>query len=409
MTSAASSSPASPARRWTLFGRDTEEPHRVSTPLELLFDLTFVVAIAAAASQLHHAVGDHHLGQGLHRFAAVFFAIWWAWMNFTWFASAYDNDDPVYRLLTMLQMVGVLILAAGVPAMAEGHLATVTAGYAVMRIPLMVQWWRASRDHPQCRHACRRYAIGIGLVQLLWLLRLLLPTEYGWYAFYLLVVAELAVPVWAEMSEPTPWHAHHIAERYGLFTIIVLGECVLGATNAIGNVIATTGWSLDTALVGLGSAGLVLSLWWSYFLMPSAETLHRHRNRSFGWGYGHFAIFASLAALGAFLEVAADALKTGPAAGGADHGAVTPLLAISLIAAAVAVYLVTIWVIGIWLERDFARLWWPLAGGFGWLALVVAAVALGLPLPWAMVALVGTPALAIWIFERGRQADHHAH
>ena len=98
-------------------GRDIHEPHRTATPLELLFDLSFVVAIALAASQLHHGVMEHHTGPALAGFVAAFSAIWWAWMNYTWFASAYDNDDVSYRVLTLLQMVGALVFATGVPGL----------------------------------------------------------------------------------------------------------------------------------------------------------------------------------------------------------------------------------------------------------------------------------------------------
>jgi low temperature requirement protein LtrA len=95
--------------------RDASEEHRASTPLELLYDLCFVVAIGRAASLLHHAISHGDAGYAVVSYVLVFFAIWWAWMNFTWFASAYDNDDVVYRVLVFVQMTGVLILAAGVP------------------------------------------------------------------------------------------------------------------------------------------------------------------------------------------------------------------------------------------------------------------------------------------------------
>ena len=95
--------------------RDRDEEHRASTPLELLFDLCFVVAVARASSLLHHAISAGDAGSAVVSYVLVFFSIWWAWMNFTWFASAYDNDDVVYRLLTLVQITGVLILAAGVP------------------------------------------------------------------------------------------------------------------------------------------------------------------------------------------------------------------------------------------------------------------------------------------------------
>jgi low temperature requirement protein LtrA len=67
--------------------RSPHEAHRVATPLELFFDLVFVVAIAQAAGGLHHAIAEGHVGDGIVGYLMVFFAIWWAWMNFTWFAS----------------------------------------------------------------------------------------------------------------------------------------------------------------------------------------------------------------------------------------------------------------------------------------------------------------------------------
>src|SRR4051794_31325905 len=96
-------------------GRSGAEPHRAATPLELLFDLCFVVAVAQASGALRHALGEHRPGHAVLGYAAVFFAIWWAWVNFTWFASAYDTDDVPYRLTTLVQIGGALILAAGVP------------------------------------------------------------------------------------------------------------------------------------------------------------------------------------------------------------------------------------------------------------------------------------------------------
>src|SRR5438067_1580398 len=95
-----------------MVARDTREAHRVATPLELLFDLCFAVAVARAAAQLHHDLSAGHVGQGMLGYVTVFFAIWWAWVNFTWFASAYDTDDAVYRLTTLIQISGALTVAA---------------------------------------------------------------------------------------------------------------------------------------------------------------------------------------------------------------------------------------------------------------------------------------------------------
>ena len=98
-------------------GRDPHEPSRQATPLELLFDLTLVVAFGAAGNELAHALADDHIWSGIIGFCFAGFAICWAWINYSWFASAYDTDDWAFRLLTMLQMVGVIVLALGLPEM----------------------------------------------------------------------------------------------------------------------------------------------------------------------------------------------------------------------------------------------------------------------------------------------------
>ena len=114
-------------------------------------------------------------------------------------------------------------------------------GYAVMRLALVVQWLLAARGDPACAATCRRFALGITLVQALWIARLWFPVEWLWPTFVLFMACELAVPIVAKRRHGTPWHAHHIAERYSLLLIITLGEVVLGATNAVALVVDDLG------------------------------------------------------------------------------------------------------------------------------------------------------------------------
>src|SRR3954447_18780238 len=244
-----------------MLARATDEDHRVSTPLELLFDLTFVVAVSQAAASLAHGLGEGHTGRALLGYVLVFFAIWWAWMNFSWFASAYDVDDVPYRLLTLLQMAGVLVLAAGVPASLEhGDLRAVTVGYVVMRVALIVQWLRAAAADPEHRTTALRYAAGIAGVQVGWLLRLLLTGPASGASSVALMIAELVVPLVAERGSMTTWHPHHIAERYGLLTIIVLGEGVLGVSDAIAPQVGDHPLQPDLLLVAGGGLVLLFAL-----------------------------------------------------------------------------------------------------------------------------------------------------
>jgi low temperature requirement protein LtrA len=296
--------------RRPLAGRDPDEEHRASTPLELLFDLSFVVGVASAAVELHHGVAEGHVGVSVGRYLMVFFAIWWAWMNFTWFASAYDTDDIVYRVLTLVQIVGVLVLAAGVPdAFEREDFRLVTIGYLVMRVPLVAQWFRAARDDPSRRTVALRYGIGVAIVQAFWVLRLALPDSLGLVSFLVLVAVDIAVPLWAERGGPmTRWHPEHIAERYGLFTLIVLGEAILAATTAVQAGRTAQGASAALLEVAGGGILLVFAVWWIYFGHPAADRLREQPNVSFLWGYAHYFVFAAVGALGAGLEVATESV-----------------------------------------------------------------------------------------------------
>src|SRR5258705_13370071 len=131
-------------------GRDPHEAYRVATPLELLFDLTFVTSFGLASAEFAHALALGQYGSALLGFGFASFAICWAWINFSWFASAFDTDDWVFRLVTMVQMIGVLVLAIWLPRMfasieRSGHLdnSIMVLGYVIMRVALVFQWLRA--------------------------------------------------------------------------------------------------------------------------------------------------------------------------------------------------------------------------------------------------------------------------
>jgi low temperature requirement protein LtrA len=366
--------------------RDPHEAHRAATPLELLFDLTFVVAVAAAVPELAHAIVDGHPVEGILGYLFVFFGIWWAWMNFTWFASAFDCDDAFYRVLTMAQMAGVLVLAAGVgPAFANGDFTIAVLGYVVMRIALVSQWLRVARSVPQYRDTALRFAISIAAVQLLWIVRLGLPAPISIVALVAGVVVELLIPVWAERRHMTPWHPGHIAERYGLFTIIVLGESVLASTAAILAARSETGTSLDLIVVAVAGLVLIFACWWLYFLDSDAPRLDARRDLGFIWGYGHYFVFASLAAVGAGIEVTVEAIS--------HEVAASPVLIGYSVAVPLAIFLIVRYALYVRLggERQVSRAFLaaeiggilaiPLASVVvppGWVLALLAAFAAGL-------------------------------
>ncbi|RKT17800.1 low temperature requirement protein LtrA [Streptomyces sp. 1114.5] len=323
-----------PVRR--MVPRDRHEPHRVATPLELFFDLCFVVAVGQAGRELAHSLAAGHYGEGLRGYVLAFFAIWWAWMNFTWFASAYDCDDVPYRVTTLVQIAGVLILAAGVPRLfATQDMALSITGYVVMRLAMVTQWLRAAAgEQGEARRVALRYALGIALCQVGWVVVLFLPHGARPYVLPIGVLCELAVPVIAELRTQTSWHPHHIAERYGLFTLIVLGETVAAATVAVQSAVDEHEELGRLVPVAIGGLLICFAAWWIYFARPVHEHLRSNR-QAFAWGYGHYLVFGSAAAIGAGLEVAVESTV--------HKAEISERAATATVTVPTALYLVTVW------------------------------------------------------------------
>ena len=319
--------------------RDPREPGRTASTLELFFDLVFVVAVSNAAVQLHHALTENHVVDGLTSYAMVFFGIWWAWMNFTWFATSFATDDWLYRVLTFVQMAGVLVLAAGVePAFTDADYALLILAYVVMRVAMVAQWLRASRSAGSSRRATQVYAGGIALLQVCWLLLLVLPEVPGRIVFLVLIGAEIAVPVIAEKQGTTPWHPHHITERYGLFTLILLGESLLASANAVIEALHD-----DQALGPLISIAVVAfvvtaALWWIYFWPPHHRAI-RDLKSSLRYGYVHYFVFAAAGAFSAGIEVEIDVLT--------GHSRLGDVAASFTVTVPIAIFVLGIWWIAI--------------------------------------------------------------
>ena len=382
-------------------GRDPHEKHRAATPLELFFDLTFVIAFGVAGSQFAHEIAAAHVVPGLLGFSFAMFAVVWAWINFTWCASAYDTDDWIFRVVTMVQIVGVLILAMGIEPMfhslVEGkHVdnAVIVGGYVIMRLALVSQWLRAARQDPARRETCLRYARYLALVQLGWIAVLFIEADVltSFLMIVPLVALEMATPFAAERKTRTPWHAHHIAERYGLLAIIALGECLIGAIETLRAIVANHGWSVDAALVGFGGTALAFAMWWIYFMLPAGRALHLRRHRSFLFGYGHIPVFAAIAATGAGLHVAAYYI---------DHEArISAAAAVASIAIPVALFKGSItWLYSVMVGADRTVI--TVAGGV--LAAMAAAVGLaaaGASVPVSLFVIVLALGASIVIDER---------
>jgi low temperature requirement protein LtrA len=380
------------ARLRPMQARDVHQPHRVATSLELLFDLVTVIAVASAAAGLHHAIAGGHATDGVVRFAMAFFGIWWAWMNYTWFASAYDNDDVLFRLLTLAIMGGALAIASGIELFFKSlDLTMVVTGYVIMRVGMVVLWLRAALGDPARRTTALTYALGIALVQVYWAGLLWVDSSSSvrlTLLFALGAAFEIAVPALAERNGRTPWHRHHIIERYGLLNIIVLGETLLAGSLALR---AVTGEHFQIALVrvALSSIVIVFSMWWLYF-SKEEHLQSQDLGRSLTWGYGHVLIFAAGAAVGAGFAVVVDIVS--------GHAQVLLKVGNYAVAVPVALYL-----LGLWFVRD--RFYFD--GAARHVLPAFAALVLLVPLqPLALEGVAGLLAVSVFVRSRltGREA-----
>ncbi len=322
--------------------RDGSASHRAATELELLFDLVFVVAIALAAVGLHHATVEAHYFDGILKFVVAFFALWWPWMHFTWFASAFDNDDASYRISVMVMMFGALLIAGSLPIFFESFdVRLMAVGYVVLRLAYIFLWYRAGKENPVYQKTAQRYVWGQTVLQIFWvILAFFVPYGMLWFfvGFAVCVSFELIIPYYANQAKVMPWHKHHIIERYGLLNIIVLGEILLSAALAIQAMSKSGHWTAELIVVAICATVVPFVLWWLYFCeeenLSSEEETH-----VFLWGYGHFIIFASAAAVGAGFAALVDA--------SGDHGHGNPDSARWVISISIALYL-----LGLWFIRD---------------------------------------------------------
>lgn len=389
-------------------GRSTTGSHRAATPLELLFDLTFVAAFGVAGNELAHGIAVGHGGSAVGGFAFAMGAIIWAWINYSWFASAYDTDDWVFRVTTMVQMAGVVVLAIGIPRMFasidEGlpvDTAVLVAGYIVMRLAMVAQWLRAAAGDPRHRSVALTYAVAVSIAQIGWVLVAILPlgvtgTLVG---AMLLWVIELSGPIVAERrgmmrgTGSTPWHPHHIAERYSLLAIIALGETVLGTLAAAQAISGSEGWTLDAIVVIAAGVALTFALWWTYFLLPSAPILAVARERSFPWGYGHVLVFASIAAVGAGLHVVGYVFD--------EHYEVSTVTAVLAMAVPVFLYLTALLLLHAWLVRAWPRGVALQIVSLGLTVLAVVLAVAGLPLSLCLLVVLAAPTSLVVAYEAG--------
>jgi low temperature requirement protein LtrA len=277
------------------------EKDRRVTWMELFFDLIFVAAVA----QVGAALNKDYSWPGLLRYAFLFILIWSAWSGHTLYSTRFDTDDLLQRILTLVQCFIAAVMAANSQdALDSRSSAGFGAAYAGMRIVLVLQYLRA-RKVPQTRSLTTRYAIGFGVAAVLWIISALVPIPERYWLWGVAFAVDFSTPWWTfKHNSKFPPDAAHFPERFGLFTIILLGEFVAAVMRGIES---QEYWSVAAASTAFASMAFAFVVMWWYFdgARSSAERHVRNRLEAILfhiWSYAHLPLFLAIGVAGVGFE-----------------------------------------------------------------------------------------------------------
>ncbi|MGB7375477.1 MAG: low temperature requirement protein A [Rivularia sp. (in: cyanobacteria)] len=280
-------------------GEEVAEEHRHATWLELFYDIVYVVAVSQIAHYLHE---DSSL-KGFLGFVFLFIPVWWAWIGTTFYANRFDSDDIKHRLLTGLQMLAVAALAVNIHHGLGESSTGFAIAYAITRFVLVLEYVRVIKHIPQARGLAKYYCTGFSIAAILWLISAFVPIPIRFVLWGLGLAVDFITGISAKRFQIALLpHPEHLPERFGLFTIIVLGEAIIAVVNGV----SEQKWDTQSAISAVFGFSIAFSLWWIYFENVSGSILSANVDRKVGliqvWLYGHLPLVIGLATTGVAVE-----------------------------------------------------------------------------------------------------------
>jgi low temperature requirement protein LtrA len=359
--------------------------------LELLYDLVYVAVISQAAMQLASDIS----AQRFLEFAVVFGLIWIAWVNGSLYLELHGREDGRTRSFVFLQMGILAVLAVFTGSAATESGAQFALTYVAF-LAVLVWLWNSVRrlDAPDVARVTKQYSVGLFVAAALILASAFLPPDMRllvWAAFVVLWVgAMLALSIRSRSFSIGLTPTHSMVERFGLFTIIVLGEVVIGVVDGISHA------EQDAITVGTGilALGIGLGFWWIYFDITGGKVPRNEGRAIATWILTHLPITLAIAAAGASMVGLIEHA----------HDPVAPEATVWLLAGSVALVLVG-QVVNAWALEDAQRVavvYRPLALAMCAAAVVALAMALARPAPWVLVLALGLLLTLLWFFAVGK-------
>jgi len=367
-------------------GRGVDEERR-ATWLELFFDLVFV----AAVGQLANALAAEPTATRFFQFLGLFVPVWWAWMGFTFYANRFDTDDLLYRLLMLLAMFCVAVLATTIPSVFRGATEGFPLAYVAVRLVLVTLYARASRHVPEARALARSFLGAFSFALLIWLSSLLVDAPWAYVLWGVALAIELVAPIPAwRLLRDAPVDRRHLPERFGLLTLIVLGESVLAVVLGVSKV----SWDAGSGAAAASGFVVAAALWWIYFdFLDEGALTSRGIFGGLTYTYVNYFVVVGLAALGAGVKLAV------LAAGGDHHYDGTSWV----LSAGLALTMVGLGVIQLVAGTVVVDM--DVVLRLGTAALALALIPLGLS-PLTVVAIFAGVLVAQVVFELARHESH---
>lgn len=285
------------ASRWweppRLYSTRNEAGERKVTWLELFYDLVYVATIIQLGDLLSHDVSP----LGFLEFAALFVPIWWSWTGMMFYFNRFIVDDVWHRLMVFAQILAIALLAVSVSTAFEEGATRFALAYFLIRVVLVILYVRAGQAIPEARTLARRFAGGYAMGASIWLLSIFVPSPWRFAIWLLAMGVDLAAslrPATRRLAAvQVPPDVPHMAERYGLFTLIVFGESFLKVTNYA----SEEPLGVQAAIFGVLGLTIAFSLWWLYFDDVAGAEPVRRPTPTYFWIYTHFPLALGITAL----------------------------------------------------------------------------------------------------------------
>jgi low temperature requirement protein LtrA len=271
------------------------------TWLENFYDLVVAIIVFQLSRDLDHDVSVY----GFLSFVVLFIPVIWSWIGVTFYSTRFETDDLAHRLLMLLQIAAAAFMAVSVPDGLGKNSVWFALSYAVIRAILVIEYLRTRRHVPAARQLTTRYSIGFSIAAGIWFVSVFLPSPIRFVLWIIGLAVDIGTPLLfaRQLSVQFAPHTHHLPERFGSFTIIVLGISILGVVDGI----AAHNWTAYSMVsAGLG-LGIAFSLWWVYFdTVDGSEIRALRENKQIRIYitclYIHFPLIIGFTALGVSIE-----------------------------------------------------------------------------------------------------------